>query len=153
MEANQSLLPLCDYDTCMLLKSAGFNLPTYFYFHGNIEGKTGIENYDAEPENYNFDYSASYCSRPTIYEAAKWLRDSKGIHVCPWPTYNSTGIIYMLLLCQIENDRLVNEWIQDDTFSKQFNAMGMAANEIFETHDSALEKGIITACNQLTKNK
>ena len=57
----------CDYDTCVALYELGFSLENASQtFERNIL----TNRYEEIP-------------RPMLYEAQKWLRDKKGIHIAP----------------------------------------------------------------------
>ena len=57
----------CDYDTCVALYELGFSLEDASQtFERNIL----TNRYEEVP-------------RPMLYEAQKWLRDKKGIHIAP----------------------------------------------------------------------
>lgn len=58
-----------------LLKEKGFN--EYVYWCYDMEGNVSSHGKDT---NYNNKYFITY-SRPTLYEAAKWLREVHNIHV------------------------------------------------------------------------
>ena len=61
-------------EVAKLLKEKGFNEPVFSQY-------TNRESvwYCNEPENFN--ESVDCFSRPTLYEAAKWLREKHNIHI------------------------------------------------------------------------
>ena len=89
----------CDYDTCVALEELGFREPTLTHY---------IENY---PNNLIYHYCDDACVKdcykrvrsrdgvfgaPTLYEAQKWLREEKKIHI---EVYACAGG-YMWELCK-----------------------------------------------------
>ena len=61
--------------TALLLKERGFDEPVLTQY-----SKTGTIWTCSEPENFND--SKDCFSRPTLYEAQKWLRNKHNIHLC-----------------------------------------------------------------------
>ena len=64
------------FDTAKLLKAAGFDVPTSTHY-----SNSGEVWQSSAPEDYNDDKSCKACSRPTQALAARWLRETHGIHV------------------------------------------------------------------------
>ena len=86
----------CDYDTCVTLKELGFSEPTLAYYHGFLPSKPLlylIIDEDCMPEdgvnvfdllsNSNKYKDSKNIDAPTLWEAQKWLREEKGIHIAP----------------------------------------------------------------------
>lgn len=96
--------------TAVLLKEKGINVPTD-YVYAYSEGDMTI-------------------SAPTLYEAADWLRETKGVHVYVTSTYGEWDF-------SIEN-AVNGESIHDTYYT-------------FQTHDLALEAGIIHALKHYVK--
>lgn len=62
----------CDYDTCVALKELGFNNLVDWYFNGEKSIVSSLAR-----------YRNTYIPRVSLYEAQKFLREEKGIHVVP----------------------------------------------------------------------
>jgi hypothetical protein len=71
----------CDYETCVALKELGFDEKCYGYY-GPLKrcfNTTSIKHNWCNSEVD--DIGVIIC--PTLYEAQKWLREEKGIHIAP----------------------------------------------------------------------
>ena len=84
----------CDYETCVALKELGFSEPTLAYYHGFLSSKPLLYlviDEDSMPEdgvnvfnllsNSNKYKDSKNIDAPTLWEAQKWLREEKGIHI------------------------------------------------------------------------
>jgi hypothetical protein len=83
----------CDYDTCVALKELGYKVPTSAYYMPNNETLYFVSN--PYRGGYVIDCFFSHNSlredvmtydfidAPTMWEAQKWLREEKGIHIAP----------------------------------------------------------------------
>ena len=60
----------CDYETCVALKELGFNNLVIWYFN---EEKSIVSSLAR--------YRNTYIPRISLYEAQKWLREEKNIHI------------------------------------------------------------------------
>lgn len=72
---------LVDFNTAQALKEVGYNVPACAYFHRNIE-HVYVLSIDYEPTNYNnsIEWGPYYTSRPTLNDAADWLRKINNLH-------------------------------------------------------------------------
>ena len=84
----------CDYDTCVALKELGYSEPTLAYYYGFLSSKPLLYlviDKDCMPEdgvnvfdllsNSNKYKDSKNIDAPTLYEAQKWLREEKDIHI------------------------------------------------------------------------
>jgi hypothetical protein len=120
-------------ETAVLLKEKGFDLNTYDCYIGDEQriDKTYREfrNHNSSPLRY---------SSPTLYEATEWLR-AKGVHVIALPSekkYNSRLWIYAIFQKDIDG---------------YWNHNWTGGCGVFQTHDLALEAGIIHALKNYVK--
>lgn len=115
-------------ETAILLKEKGFDLPSRQFYDGNV----GMGSQENNPVNWN-KYDDVYSS-PTLHEAADWLR-TKGYHVSvsdPW----------------------WDPFCDNDEWAVYVSCKGnMKIGHIgsFETHDLALEAGIVHALKHYVK--
>lgn len=82
----------CDYETCVALRELGYKEKSHAYY--DSEDNVGLlyNTYwacDVAPCQY-FDVLESHntdteheIDAPTLYDAQKWLREEKGIHIAP----------------------------------------------------------------------
>ena len=56
----------CDYDTCVALRELGYNAPQRLI-----------------PDYFGVFEEPQYDERIHLYDAQKWLREKKGIHIAP----------------------------------------------------------------------
>ena len=84
----------CDYDTCVALKELGFSEPTLAYYHGFWPSKPLLYlviDEDCMPEdgvnvfnllsNSNKYKDSKNIDAPTLWEAQKWLREERHLHI------------------------------------------------------------------------
>lgn len=84
----------CDYDTCVALKELGYDEGAYAYYFPNHKEDLILNTHQMRGcsinelvRGYN-TYSEDTVGHelidaPTLYEAQKWLREEKGIHISP----------------------------------------------------------------------
>lgn len=84
----------CDYETCVALKELGFSEPTLAYYHGFLPSKPllylvidencmpedGVNVFDLLSNSNKYKNSKNI-DAPTLYEAQKWLREEKKLHI------------------------------------------------------------------------
>jgi hypothetical protein len=84
----------CDYETCVALKELGYNRGAYAYYFPNhkedlifnthqMRGcsiNEMLKGYNTYPKNV---MGHELIDAPTMWEAQKWLREEKGIHIAP----------------------------------------------------------------------
>lgn len=96
----------CDYDTCVALKELGFNNLVDWYFN---EEKSIVSSLAR--------YRNTYIPRIPLYEAQKWLREEKNIHIeIPiWLTNGGVWKYNFRLQTREFYDRAIGEW---DTYEE-----------------------------------
>ena len=83
----------CDYDTCVALKELGFNQYNSIRYYAGVGG-VKLWDFDGEPnykegelialnDLYDVPRDGNEVAAPSLYEAQKWLRKEKGIHIAP----------------------------------------------------------------------
>lgn len=75
MEKNLITEDYVSFETALLLKEKGFNVPVRTFYNPKYRGEkvsdgTALINYNADPEDGNV-----LCSAPTLQMALKWLRE------------------------------------------------------------------------------
>ena len=83
----------CDYETCVALKELGYKVPTSAYYIPNNNQLFFVSNpyrggyaidcfysHNSLPKNV---MTSNYIDTPTMWEAQKWLREEKCIHIVP----------------------------------------------------------------------
>lgn len=84
----------CDYETCVALKELGFSEPTLAYYHGFLSSKPllylvidedcmsedGVNIFDLLSNSNKYKDSKNI-DAPTMWEAQKWLREEKKLHI------------------------------------------------------------------------
>ena len=83
----------CDYDTCVALKELGYKVPTSAYYMPHHKDLIWVSNpfrggyvidcfysHNSLPKDV---MTANFIDAPTLWEAQKWLREEKGIHIAP----------------------------------------------------------------------
>ena len=81
----------CDYETCVALKELGYKTPASAYYIPNNETLYFVSNpfrggyvidcfysHNSLPKDV---MTANYIDAPTMWEAQKWLREEKGLHI------------------------------------------------------------------------
>jgi hypothetical protein len=114
-------------ETAVLLKEKGFDLETIYHYYEDEVTQT----LHSSPHFSSFNWNCiDRISAPTLHEANTWLREVKGVHVYVTCTYGEWDF-------SIEN--AVNGESLHDTYYT------------FQTHDQALESGIIYALKHYVK--
>ena len=130
----------CDYDTCVALKELGYKVPTsayytpkgHFCFVSNpFRGGYVIDCFRSN-NSYPKDVVTSiYIDAPTMWEAQKWLREDKKLHIdCG---YNPSLSWYYY-----------HVWESQDE---------IAEGEAFPTYEDALNTAIYMATEFLKEKK
>ena len=83
----------CDYETCVALKELGYKVPTSAYYMPHHKDLIWVSNpfrggyvidcfysHNSLPKDV---MTANFIDAPTLWEAQKWLREEKGIHIAP----------------------------------------------------------------------
>ena len=118
----------CDYDTCVALKELGYNRGAYAYYFPNhkedlifnthqMRGcsiNEMLKGYNTYPKNV---MGHELIDAPTMWEAQKWLREEKDIHIeIPiWLTDDGVWKYNFRLQTREFYDRAIGEW---DTFEE-----------------------------------
>lgn len=119
------------YEQAVRLKTAGFDWPCEaFYEH--VDGKMWIATDGKENWNSGVD-----CSAPSLAQAAKWLREVKGIEVIVEPRFSNYK-------------RIGYDWAVYDDFSGDYALR--APLPFSPSHETALSAGI-TATIELLEGK
>ena len=78
----------CDYDTCVALKELGYNEKSNWWFIKYLNedsGRMELVHICDNPAHLNYDswgiVPRDFVIRPSLYEAQKWLREEKDIHI------------------------------------------------------------------------
>ena len=81
----------CDYETCVALKELGYKVPTSAYYMPNNEtlyfvsnpyrGGYVIDCFHSHNSLREDVMTHDFIDAPTMWEAQKWLREEKGIHI------------------------------------------------------------------------
>ena len=72
----------CDYDTCVVLREVGCRIETEWYIHQPSYERGCYLCFGILRETSVLD-ECDYIPRLSLYEAQKWLREEKGIHIAP----------------------------------------------------------------------
>jgi hypothetical protein len=81
----------CDYETCVALKELGFNQYISIRYYAG-EGGVRLWDFDGEPnykegemialsDMYDVPRDGNEVAAPSLYEAQKWMREEKDIHI------------------------------------------------------------------------
>ena len=78
----------CDYDTCVALKELGYNEKSNWWFSKFLNEDSGqmeLVHICDNPAHLNYDswgiVPKDFVIRPSLYEAQKFLREEKDIHI------------------------------------------------------------------------
>ena len=120
----------CDYDTCVALKDLGYKVPTSAYYMPNnnqlifvsnpFRGGYAIDCFYSHNSFPKEVMTANYIDAPTTWEAHKFLREEKGLH--------------------IEIDRVGCDWQVSVIETK--NNLCLAVKNRCQTYEEALSEGI-----------
>ena len=73
----------CDYDTCVALREIGCRIETEWYIHQPSYERGSCYLCFGIPRETSVLDECDYIPRLSLYEAQKWLREKKGIHIAP----------------------------------------------------------------------
>ena len=131
----------CDYDTCVALKELGYNQYTSLRSYA---GKGGVRlwDFDGEPnykegelialsDMYDIPRDGNEVAAPSLYEAQKWLREEKHLH--------------------IEVRWYCNMWYEYEV--KEAEGKVLAEGSAFKTYEEALSTAIYMATEHLKEEK
>lgn len=135
----------CDYDTCVALEELGYKVPTSAYYMPNNEtlyfvsnpyrGGYVIDCFHSHNSLREDVITHNFIDAPTMWEAQKWLREEKGIHI----TINYIRLeeedIFMYTL------RYIGQTLREG--SALYN------NEQYSSYEEALSEGIKEAVEVL----
>lgn len=87
------------YPIAIALKKAGFDEPCQMYYtHEDAhDGAVWLTGDPRSPQDYNAPqeddcpFARPICSAPTLWQAAKWLRNKCGLHVAVYPCMDSAS--------------------------------------------------------------
>lgn len=81
----------CDYETCIALKELGYKVPTSAYYMpknsqlifviNQFRGGSAMDCFYSHNSLPKECMASDFIDAPTIWEAQKWLREEKGIHI------------------------------------------------------------------------
>lgn len=139
----------CDYETCVALKELGYNRGAYAYYFPNHKEDLIFNTHQMRGcsinemlKGYN-TYSKDVMGHelidaPTMWEAQKWLREKKGIHI----TINYIRLeedIFMYTLRHIGK--------------KLRECGGVYNNKQYSSYEEALSEGLRAAVKILKENE
>lgn len=106
-----------------LLKEKGYDYPTIYYYESN--GNVGMMSLEEQMRKHG--YMSDVYPMPSLYKAAKWLREKHMIYVSSLPTKdNGTTVWYF---------QIVKDAFDDGIYSRVFPST-------FNTYEEALNEGI-----------
>lgn len=122
------------YPQAAVLKQLGFDWPTEFYFSKEDAPQSMVWRKRAAAANHNGDPGLPpKVSSPTLYDAAKWLREIKGWSVRP------------------NYSRANRMWFYD-VLEMETNAYDDSGEEYFHTYEEAFSAGVWKILSILTTN-
>ena len=137
----------CDYDTCVALKELGYNQYTSLRSYA---GKGGVRlwDFDGDPnykegelialsDMYDIPSDGNEVAAPSLYEAQKWLREKKNIHV-QVIVYSYTHLWYYTSIC---HDKIPITLKVGDTV------------KMFKSYEEALLEGVRASVKLLKEEK
>lgn len=130
----------CDYDTCVALKELGFSEPTLAYYHGFLSSKPLLYlviDEDCMPEdgvnvfdllsNSNKYKDSKNIDAPTLWEAQKWLREVKDIHLAVY--YGKGRETNRVWVCNLVMENKVRQLTYEGVLVKTFSSYEEALSE------------------------
>lgn len=130
----------CDYDTCVALKELGFSEPTLAYYHGFLSSKPLLYlviDEDCMPEdgvnifdllsNSNKYKDSKNIDAPTLWEAQKWLREVKDIHLAVY--YGKGRETNRVWCCNLVMENKVRQLTYEGVLVKTFSSYEEALSE------------------------
>jgi len=113
--------PRVSPEQAKMLKAVGYDVPdTHYYEDYLVKGIIEAEEHDWEPSDYNNSYEWHF-TRPTLDDAARWLREVNGWHV---------SIGYDCEVVRMGVDQTVSPFAC------------LVSDAIYPDHDTALSEGI-----------
>ena len=131
---------LISLETAKLAKEKGFDILIENYFRTTGSGPFKS---DTKKYNWNDDHkmetagNMTYISAPTQSLLQRWLRESKGLHICidvSSRTVNKYIVKIHYLKTHFPNKGVVTEFLKEGSSAKEFN-----------TYEDALEKALFEA--------
>ena len=137
----------CDYDTCVALKKLGFPQDYIFARYAEVDKWVEYTSHKKgdliiSEDRFAFTLEDESIVAPLLYEAQKWLRKKRGMHVVP-----ELGLIYRDKNGLTQNYRVLVKDMDSDIIITLYND-----RDDFESYEEALSKGIRKAA-ELLKNK
>lgn len=120
------------------LQEKGYDEPCLaYYFHEKLINVTSQFRGSDVNTIYQESRSQMYGNvpAPTLYDAQKWLRDNKNIHVCT--DNRADGWFYVLYKSN------------NGTFIRDYNYSGTNDGGCWDTYEEALNAGILEALNYI----
>ena len=127
----------CDYETCVALKELGYKVPTSAYYMPHHKDLIWVSNpfrggyvidcfysHNSLPKDV---MTANFIDAPTLWEAQKWLREEKHLH--------------------IEVRWYSNMWYEYEV--KEAEGKILAEGSAFKTYEEALSTAIYMATEHL----
>lgn len=122
------------YGHALVLKELGFDRPTEFYFTKEDAPKSMVWRKRAEVLNHNGDAGLPpKVSAPTLYEAAKWLREVKNWSV------------------RVNYSRENREWFYD-ILNMETGDYDDGGDCYFQSYEEAFSAGVSAILSKLTTN-
>lgn len=145
----------CDYDTCVALKELGYNEKSNWWFNKFLNEDSGqmeLVHICDNPAHLNYDswgiVPKDFVIRPSLYEAQKWLREEKKIHIEVYAC--ARGYIYEL--CKAYEPTTFSGgttiYIPYDVDNPKLNDAGR-----YDSYEDALLEGIKEAIKTLKEEK
>lgn len=137
----------CNYDLSLALKACGFDEPCDSYYNKTYASDDEYWHTKRE-EAYNWNGLDSDCqiSAPTLWHAAKWLREKYGLHVVGLPCMDSASDA---------DGQVCDEWqfwffdiMQVSTARFLVDGEGQ-----FDSYEQALSEGIKSAIELIKKGE
>ena len=102
----------CDYDTCVALKELGYKVPTSAYYMpknsqlifviNQFRGGAAMDCFYSNNSLHKECMASDFIDAPTMWEAQKWLREEKGIHIEMDRMGYSTGYGWQVSIVEME---------------------------------------------------
>lgn len=103
-------------EVAKMLKEKEFDYATLYYYEKN--GKLGMMNLDAQSQMRKHGYMNDIYPRPTLYEAAKWLRNRYKIHI----SIDTAMKRWFNLVCNTDDKELYSSKGEYNTYEEALNA-------------------------------
>jgi hypothetical protein len=123
--------PRVSPEQAKMLKAVGYDVPDTHYYLDMCD--TGISEEESAPINYNLAQFLFTYTRPTLDDAARWLREVKGWHVA------------------VSTNEKHTKWICFAQRSGTYEPMEIVdSDNPVNDHDTALSEGITLILKKLT---